>query len=243
MIRQAGHALLTVDEYNETYLLPLPDVWARSILSGVPWPELNDTYKIVSSSGYTAEMRFVGKKMWGGERNGFEASIYRTNDAEKKALFTVSGNWSSRFSIFDSRGAEIEVFDLADPKNAPAPISIKPLEEQSPWESRRAWKGTFDAIKKAENGAVVNEKSKLENAQRQMRKQDEKDGKKWETMFFTRRDGHGHENNLAENLFDQLQSCEVDRLLGTNGCWRFDGEKEKKFLSGKGSFRPVSPTG
>ncbi len=169
LIRQYGHALLTVDKYRETYLLPLPDVTARSVLTGVPWPELNDTYKILGSSGYTAEMKFTGKRLWGGERNCFEASIYRTADSQKKAVFTVSGSWSSRFSIFDASGAEIEAFDLADPRNQPVPMSIKPVHKQSPWESRRAWSATFDAIRKGDNAAVVKEKSKLENAQRDMR--------------------------------------------------------------------------
>ncbi|EXJ80330.1 hypothetical protein A1O1_08474 [Capronia coronata CBS 617.96] len=244
LIRQAGHIVLTVDKYDETYLLPLPDVCARGVLSGVPWPELDDTYKIVSSSGFTAGMRFTGKRFWGGERNMFEASIYRTADQARKSLFTVSGSWSSRFTIFNALGQKVEVFDLADRKNQPVPPSIRPLEKQSPWESRRAWGPTFDAIKNDDFAAVVHQKSRLETAQRHMRKQEHIDGKKWEAMFFSRYDEPGVDGNEAvEKLFDELDFAEAERLRGTSGCWRFDREKEESWRCGQGSWRPESPMG
>lgn len=243
MIRQSGHGVVKVDKYNETYVLPLPDVQARSVLTGSPWPEINDTYKILSSSGYTAEMRFTGKKMWGGSRNCFEASIYRTVDSQKKAIFTVSGSWSSKFTIFDASGDEIEVFDLADPQNHPAPMKLKPLEAQSPWESRRAWSATFDAIRKGDSSSVVSEKSKLENAQRQLRKQEQKEGKTWDAMFFSRCEAAVDEEDVVEKLLDQFDSDEAERLYGTNGCWRFQQDKLQKWQSGQGSWRPETPFG
>ncbi|KAL2393249.1 putative transporter efuK [Exophiala dermatitidis] len=241
LIRQSGHAVLTVDKYNETYLLPLPDVWARGVLSGVPWPELNDTYKIVSSAGYTAEMRFIGKRTWGGERNLFEASIYRTADNKRKSLFTASGSWSAGFTIFDSAGNKKEFFDLRGPENQPVPMSISPLEQQSPWESRRAWGPTFDAIRKSEFTAVVHEKSKLENAQRHMRKLQHQEGRTWEAMFFRR--SEQEDVDQVEQLLASLSSAEAHRLRGTNGCWRFDKEKERRWEEGRGSWRPISPMG
>jgi hypothetical protein len=243
MIRQSGHAVVSVDKYNETYLLPLPDVQARSVLTGAPWPELNDTYKILSSSGFAAEIKFTGKKMWGGSRNCFEASIYRSVDSQKTSIFTASGSWSSKFSICNALGEEIEVFDLADPKNQPAPMVLKPSEEQSPWESRRAWGPTFDAIRRSDNNKVVAEKSKLENAQRQLRRQEQKEGKQWETMFFDRSDAAADEEDVVERLFDQLGHHEVERLRGTNGCWRFDKVKEQRWQNGQGSVRTATPFG
>ena len=243
MIRQSGHAVVTVDKYNETYLMPLPDVQARSVITGAPWPELNDTYKILSSSGYTAEIKFTGKKMWGGQRNCFEASIYRTVDSKKEAIFTASGSWSSKFSMFNASGEEIEVFDLADPQKQPAPMAIKPVEEQLPWEARRAWSSTFDAIRRVDNNAVTTEKSKLENAQRQLRKQEQKEGKKWEAMFFDHCDAAADEEDVVEKLLDQLDDHEAERLRGTDGCWRFNKEKEQRWKNGQGSWRPETPFG
>ncbi len=243
MIRQSGHAVVKVDKYNETYLMPLPDIQARSVLTGSPWPELNDKYRIVSSSGFTAEIKFTGKKMWGGSRNCFDASIYRTVDSQKKAIFTISGSWSSKFSIFNAEGDEIEVFDLADPQNQVAPMTLEPLKKQSPWETRRAWGPTFEAIMKADNNAVVKEKSKLENAQRQMRKQEQKEGQKWDAMFFKRFDTPANKEDIVEQLFDQLDDHEAERMRGTNGCWRFQKDKEQRWRNGQGPRRQPTPFG
>ena len=243
MIRQSGHAIVKVDKYNETYLLPMPDLQARSILTGAPWPEINDTYKLISSSGYTAEIKFAGKKMWGGSRNCFEASIYRSVDSQKMAVFTVSGSWSSSFTIFNAAGEEIEFFDLADAQNKPAPMTLKPIEEQGAWESRRAWGPTFDAIRRGDNTKVTTEKSKLETAQRQMRKREQKEGKRWETMFFDRDDGAAHEEEVVEALYDLLDDDYVDRLRGTNGCWRFSKDKAHRWSAGQGSPRTATPFG
>ncbi|KAK4935132.1 hypothetical protein LTR10_023753 [Elasticomyces elasticus] len=243
IVRQSGHARFTLDKYKETYMFPLPDVNARGVFSGVPWPELNDVYKIVSTSGFTAEMTFIGKKFWRGERNCFEASIYRTSDENKKAIFTLAGNWSSRFSIFNSAGKEIEVFDLSEAQNQPVPMNIKPVDQQNPWESRRAWQATFDAIRKGDQGSIVREKSKVEDAQRQMRKREKTEGKKWETMFFTRSDDVEDDSDAVQKLFDQYEDSEIDRLRGTNGCWKFDTRKEKRWKNGQGSWRPETPLG
>lgn len=241
LIRQSGHAVVTIDKFNERYLIPLPDVTARSVISGMPWPELNDTYKIIASSGFTAAIRFIGKGFWGGERNCFEASIYKSNDPSATPIFTLRGSWSSRFDIFDAEGKEIDSFDLADPQNLPAPMSIRPVQEQSPWESRKAWGPTFDAIRKVNHLQVVEQKSKLENAQRQMRKKEQTEGRKWESTFFERRDDS--ESDVAEDLLEQLSSTEAQKMRGKNGCWRFSKDKEQRWRNGQGPFRPETPLG
>jgi oxysterol-binding protein-related protein 9/10/11 len=243
MIRQSGHGILKVDKYDETYLLPLPDVQARSVLTGTPWPEINDIYKILSSSGYTAEMRFTGKKIWGGSRNCFEASIYCTRDSQSAVIYGIAGSWSSVFSIRNAEGEEIEIFNLADPQNRPAAMTLKPVDEQSPWESRRAWAATFDAIRRGDSNSIITEKAKLETAQREMRKQEQKEGKTWEAMFFVRRDAPEDDDKVVKSLFDQLREHEVKRMRGTNGCWRFDSAKEQQWKNGRGSFRPETPFG
>ncbi|KAJ9632986.1 hypothetical protein H2204_007376 [Knufia peltigerae] len=248
VIRQSGHAVITIDRYDETYLLPLPDVRARGVLTGVPWPELGDTYRIVSSAGYTAEMKFIPKRMWGGERNAFEAAVYKTDDATKDAVYSLGGHWSSRFGVYNTHGHQVDTFDLADPENAPAPMTIRPLDQQSPWESRRAWRDTFDAIRRGDQTATVAEKGKLEEAQRRMRKRERAAGQEWECTFFNRvGEGEDEETDPAvKKLFDVVAASEdgadeVERLRGSNGVWRFDPVKARKWREGKGVARPESP--
>jgi len=55
-IQQIGHAVLHIDQYDEDYLIPLPNVKVKGILTGGPYPELTEPCTIVSSSGYVADV-------------------------------------------------------------------------------------------------------------------------------------------------------------------------------------------
>lgn len=249
VVRQTGHALITVDKYDETYLLPFPDVWAKNVLSGSPYPELDGTYRIISSSGYAAEILFGGKsrKPWSsGVRNGFEASVFHLNDNTKKPCYEVGGCWSESWEIHNAEGKVIETYDLSDPKRAPVPLKVTPLEKQSPWESRRAWRDVAESLKSGDFNVALKAKSKLENGQREMRKREEKEGKVWETLFFTKRevdsDSITEKNEFA--LMAELMGEELaQKVVGTHGDWRFDPEKEKRWREGHGPSRPETPVG
>lgn len=247
LIRQSGHALLTVGKYDETYLLPLPDVWARGVMSGVPYPELNGTYKIVSSSGYTAEMRFSGKRFWQTGRNMFEAAVYKTDDDDKRDIFVLSGSWSDSFTIRDADGNTLETYEVEDPKNAPAPLTIEPLHKQHPWESRRAWAPVIESLRNGDVAKVLAEKSKLENAQREMRRKEKAEGRTWKAAFFSQHDDDQLDGGAFDELTRSLNDCDVERLLGSNGCWRFDKHKARRWWDGgeKGrqGGRPETPLG
>ena len=188
LIKQSGHAIMKVEKYRESYLIPLPDVRAKGLLSGPPYPELDGTYKIVGSSGYVAEMKFSSGRMFSGNRNLVEATVYRVDDKSGKhtQFYTVEGIWSSSFSISDAQGTLVETVDLADPKHAPVPVILPVPEQESPWESRRAWKATADALRRGDSAAVVQEKSKVENAQREMRRKEKSEGRTWEGAFFVK---------------------------------------------------------
>jgi len=43
-IKQIGHAILTLSQHNESYLIPLPNVKVKGLVSGTPYPELSGTY-------------------------------------------------------------------------------------------------------------------------------------------------------------------------------------------------------
>lgn len=64
-IQQIGHAILHLDKWEEDYLIPLPNVTVKGILTAGPYPELSDHVAIVGSNGLVAEVDFTGKKMLG----------------------------------------------------------------------------------------------------------------------------------------------------------------------------------
>ncbi|KAK1760180.1 protein kes1 [Echria macrotheca] len=218
-IRQVGHALVHIDRYDEDHLVPLPDVKVRGFLGGCMYPEITGTYNIVSSSGFVSEMYFSGEGMIRGKRNTFTAKIYRKDDPKKQAIYEASGIWSEGWTVKDSRtGDIIEVYEVDAPENAPAPIDIRPLQEQDEWESRRAWAGVLAGMAAGDMRLVLAEKTKIEQAQRQMRAKEAARGHKWEPLLFRSIEGDDHD------VFHQLAEGTNFRLWHekTKGVWRID---------------------
>ncbi|KAK5662402.1 hypothetical protein OQA88_8312 [Cercophora sp. LCS_1] len=218
-IRQVGHALVHIDRYDEDHLVPLPDVKVRGFLGGCMYPEITGTYTIVSSSGFVTEMYFSGEGMIRGKRNSFTARIYNKNDPKKVSIYEASGVWSQGWTVKDSRtGDVIEVYEVDAPENAPAPMDIAPLDEQDEWESRKAWHGVLSGMAAGDMRAVLAEKTKIEQAQRQMRAREAAEGVKWEPLLFRSQDGDDHDvfHKLAEGTGHRLWHEK------TKGVWRVD---------------------
>jgi len=223
-IRQVGHATLRVDRYAEDYLIPLPDVKVRGFLSGCMYPEISGVYHIAGSSGWVSEVRFWGEGMLRGKRNSFEARVYHKSDERKTAVYEVRGCWNEGWTVTDcATGEVLEVYDVDAPENKPAPMEVEPVEAQDPWESRRAWGGVLDGLRVGDMRAVVAEKSKIEQAQRQMRASEATRGVVWEPLFFRSQPGEEHDvfHRLSEGLGWQLQHDK------TKGVWKVDDGRVK----------------
>lgn len=219
-IQQIGHAVLHVDAFDEDYLVPLPNVKVKGILTGGPYPELHGVYHIVSSSGHVAEVDFSGKGMLGlgGQKNHVKAGVYGPEDPKRqKPLYAVEGNWAEKFTFTDAGGEVIETYDVA---SAPATqCRTAPFDQQDSWESRKAWNGVIEAIHVGDMQRVSDSKGSLENAQRGLRKESGTSEEAWRPLFF-RREGH---DPIAERLLHTVgKQLDVD---ATCGLWRFDVEK------------------
>ncbi|KAL2256792.1 hypothetical protein VTK26DRAFT_1118 [Humicola hyalothermophila] len=221
-VRQLGHAVYAIDRYREEYLVPLPDVRVRGFLSGCMYPEIVGTYHIVSSAGFVVEVRFSGEGMlMRGKRNWFEARVYSKEDRTKESLYEVSGCWSEGWTVREGRtGDVLEVYEVDAPENAPVPMEIEPVERQDPWESRRAWDGVLRGLKKGDMRMVVEEKTKIEQAQRQMRASEAARGVKWEPLLF--RSGPGEEHHVFHRLSEDLGWPLHHEK--TKGVWKVDDE-------------------
>ncbi|KIX95576.1 uncharacterized protein Z520_08696 [Fonsecaea multimorphosa CBS 102226] len=216
-IQQIGHATLHLARHNETYLIPLPDIKVKGILTGTPYPELQGTHHIPSTSGYTSTIDFSGKGLFSGSdrKHSFEARVYRDDDGhDAPPLYTVSGHWDAQFVIHDARrNLEIETFDVAAATTTP--LVTEPLAEQDPWESRRAWRGVREALQRGDMQAAADAKAKVENGQREMRKTDN-NGKHWQRLFF---EPAGQTDEIAASLARKVGL--TLRPEDTVAAWRF----------------------
>lgn len=221
-IRQVGHAIVSIDKYDEKYLIPLPDVKVRGFLSGRLYPEVLGTYTIVSSSGYVSEMTFSGAGVFRGKKNTFEAKMYKKDDPKKSPIYEIAGTWSEGWTVKDSKTGEVlEKYDVDAVENRPAPMDLEPTERQDSWESRKAWGGVIDALDRGDFRETVAEKSKLEQAQRRLRAEEKKNGEAWEPLLFTSKSGDEHDvfHQLAKGTSWQLDDDK------TKGVWRVDDAK------------------
>ncbi|KAF2271836.1 Oxysterol-binding protein [Westerdykella ornata] len=222
-VKQIGHAILHIDEFNEDYLITLPSLHIEGLITGYPYVELNRNSYIQSSSGYTAKIDYSGKGWISGKKNTFSAVLY-PEGKEKEPIYTADGQWTDEFTIKDAKTKK--VVDQYDPKvTKTTPLTIAPIEEQDEMESRRAWKKVADAILKGDTETAGYEKSIIENRQREMRKQEKEEGREWERRFFKRVPHHKVFEGLAHKLGEQKINEEL-----TNGIWLFDEEKARKAL-------------
>lgn len=215
-IKQQGHAILTLKKFNEQYLIPLPDVTVSGLFTGTAYPELTGKYEIVSTNGFVSEIDFSGKKMLGlaGSKNHVSAAVFDTKD-RTKALWTVEGSWSGKFTIRDEvAGNDVEIFDCMTAQ--PSPMKIAPVEQQDPWESRRAWKGTTDALDAGNMQLAANEKGQVERGQRAMRKEEQASGEVWKQLFFRKTD--------RDERFEKLSSLTREKSVLGTGFWVWDGD-------------------
>ena len=233
-VKQFGHAILHIDQFNEDYLIPMQDAKIKGFFSGCLYPELHGTYHIISSTDFVTEMRFSGKGFFSGTRNSFEAKVYRREDEEKTPLYLIRGQWSGKFTIHDC--STNTIIDTWNSDTAPkASSKTEDLETQDPWESRRAWKPVNEALEAGDMRKTVTEKSRIEEAQRSMRKKEAEAGTSWSPLFFSQMEG------VKYKRFDALASAVGWNLCPekTNGIWRVDRAKaENPTRPFHGQLRP-----
>lgn len=232
-IKQIGHAILHLDKWDEDYLIPLPNVRVKGLLSGTPYPELEGTYYLASSSGFVSEIGFSGRGWFSGMKNSFEAKTYRHTDS-KKILYKVTGQWNDKFTIYDVMGdKEIETYGSANQPTAQ--LHVEDVEEQDPWESRRAWRGVIESLNRGDMGGTSRAKSKVEQGQRNMRKEEGKKGEHWRPAFYKK--------ETEDPVFERLAAMVGAKLEAdkTMGVWKLDRKAVEN--SRKPYHAGIVPTG
>ncbi|KAI0147419.1 Oxysterol-binding protein [Xylariaceae sp. FL1272] len=232
-VQQTGYAIIRDEVHQESHLRTLPTMVIKGLITGSPYPELEGTCYISSSSGYLATIEFQGKGTLGtGTKNSVRAELTNIRESGKK-LFEVSGQWNGRLEVKDCvSGKVVEKFDVSD-----VPISelkVKDIDAQSPWESRRAWKGVKEGIRDGNMEMISREKNELEEAQRELRDAEAEVGIEWPRVFFRNSDDCQEFDLLAQTIPDSgIRKLDQSR---TAGVWRFIGVAAAESLIEDGVF-------
>jgi len=163
-VKQTGHAVLRVQNKEGTedlYLITLPHLVIEGLLWGAPYVELSGTSYIASSTGYLAKIDYSGKGYFSGKSHTYKATIAPSSKPDH-ALYTIEGQWDG----ISKRKSDV-FWDASAERRE---VGVKPIEEQHEMESRRVWKVTAEGIKSGNYETASKDKTRIENEQRQKRK-------------------------------------------------------------------------
>lgn len=245
-VKQIGHSLLTLhppgSNEPETYLITLPAIHIENLIYGAPFVELGGVTHIISSSGYIAKIDYSGKGWLSGKKNSFSAALWENGvGTEKKPLYTIDGQWSDAFAIKEGEGKKAKEIASFKPSDIQlSKLHVAPFEEQDVFESRKAWANVAKSVEKGDMNATSFHKSKIENAQRTLRKKEQEEGRVWDRVFFS----NASDKDTSEATFQKLAKS-ISGPSGwegvtpekTNGVWRYDESKATK------AQKPFHPEG
>jgi oxysterol-binding protein-related protein 9/10/11 len=209
------------------------------LITGSPYVELEKYTHIASSSGYVSKIDYSGRGWLSGKKNTFSAMMWKDGEGdEKHPLYSVDGQWNDTFafSMHESKstkkGKEVESY-RAMPTTA---LNVAPIEQQDAFESRRAWRQVAASIAKGDMDAVSHHKSKIENAQRELRKRERDEGREWERKFFKTigADDVAGFDKLVQMVSGATPWAGIESEK-TAGIWRFDPDRAAR------ASRPFHP--
>ncbi|KIK94174.1 hypothetical protein PAXRUDRAFT_828257 [Paxillus rubicundulus Ve08.2h10] len=180
IVKQVGHAVLTISlpsGNQEEYLITLPRLRIDGLWYGSPYIELVETSYIQSSTGWLSTIEYKGKGYFSGTSHSFKATV--TPPAHvSQSPHVIQGTWHTT-STDRQNGATFH--DVTTPKEE---VIVAPIAEQAEWESRRLWHGVAKGIREGDFESASKEKTRIENEQRQRRRDETAAGTKWELKHF-----------------------------------------------------------
>ncbi|SPN97100.1 probable oxysterol-binding protein [Cephalotrichum gorgonifer] len=184
---------------GERYLLTQPNMYARGILFGKMKYELGDQSIVrCPELDLVAEIDFKVKGWVSGVYNAIGGSIKVESTGE--VLYELSGLWSDKMVITNvATGKEEMFFDAR--KSKPTPPTVRPIEDQEERESQRLWQKVVEAVHDRDHEAATDEKTLIEDRQREEAAVRAADGVEWSPRLFRRvRGGPGGSEEGEEDL-------------------------------------------
>ncbi|RXG47801.1 hypothetical protein VDGE_04199 [Verticillium dahliae] len=167
---------------GERYMLTQPNMYARGILFGKMKYELGDhSFVRCPELDLVADIEFKTKGWVGGTYNAIGGFIKRESTDE--VLYELSGLWSDEMFIKDVKTGHKEMFFNAKTSKPSSP-SVRPIEEQDVRESQKLWQATAQAVRERNHELATDEKTKVEDMQREEREIRNRDGVEWRPRLF-----------------------------------------------------------
>ncbi|KAF8642939.1 hypothetical protein AX16_009327 [Volvariella volvacea WC 439] len=203
IVKQIGHAILTVNlpgGAKEEYLITLPKLRIDGLWYGSPYIELADTTYIIGG-GYVSLIEYKGKGYFSGKSHSFKAIVTPEPSAfgplsKPSSLgsdHVIEGTWHQT-SKFLKTGQEFH--NVLGPKEEVSALGGESDGEMGDFETRKLWSAVAKGIREGDYETASREKSKIENEQRQRRRDEAAAGTTWAWKHF----GHTESDPIYEHL-------------------------------------------
>lgn len=168
--------------HNERYDITMPNVYARGILFGKMVLELGDSCVVrCRTSDLICELDFKTKGFFSGQYNSVSGKVKKESTGE--VLYEISGQWSNEIFIKMAKASNKTLF--FDVKTSSIHPKVVPdIANQEDLESRRLWSKVTAAILKDDMDTATEEKTLIEDRQREEAKQREATGQTYQPKFF-----------------------------------------------------------
>jgi hypothetical protein len=203
-----GIAVMRFLNTGERFFITQPNMYARGILFGKMRYELGDhSFVRCPESGLAADIEFKTKGYFSGTYNAISGFIKDTHT--DKNLYELSGLWNEEMYIKDLTTGKKEIlFDATHARETPP--KVRPLDEQEDRESQKLWRKVTQAIRQKDQDAATDEKSRIEELQREEAAKRADDGVDWHPRLFRHvRGGHGGPEEGEEDL-DWIINAKID---------------------------------
>ncbi|KAF9491132.1 oxysterol binding protein [Pleurotus eryngii] len=198
IVKQIGHAILTVKNLSASsasgsppvteYLITLPRLRIDGLWYGSPYIELCETSYIVGG-GFVSTIEYKGKGYFSGKSHSFKATVSPAPGAPGRE-HVIEGLWhtTSKFvkggvsgngNFHDVNGPKEEVTVVAGGGEG---VSEGEMGE---FETRKLWKLVAKGIREGDFESASREKGRIENEQRQRRRDEVAAGTSWALKHFT----------------------------------------------------------
>lgn len=195
----------------------------RGVLTGSCYLELSGVCTIASSSGAKTVIEFIPKPWFGGEYHRIKGQITYNN----QPYCELSGRWSNQ-SYYTKTGSSTKelLFDAEDEPMAER--KTPPLEEQTEIESHRLWGPVTEALKEKNYSVANEEKSKIEDWQRRIRKDRELNlTEKFHPKLFTFNSDAEASDHYSKRTVSLLGEM-VGKPFLDQGAWTYNNSLHKQ---------------
>ncbi|KAF2494247.1 putative oxysterol binding protein [Lophium mytilinum] len=203
-----GIAVMRFLNRGERFFITQPNMYVRGILFGKMKYELGDhSFVRCPESGLSADIEFKTKGYFGGTYNAIGGFIKDTKTDTN--LYELSGLWNEEMYIKDlTTGKKELLFDATHARETPP--KARPISEQEERESQRLWQKVTAAIKARDQDTATDEKSRIEDMQREEAAKRLDDGVDWHPRLFREvKGGHGGSEEGEEDL-DYIINAKID---------------------------------